>query len=541
MQKKIQLLLGFVGLGLLAFALPQLAYADLGVEDLGNCPEGYPEGPVITVHLEQSQLLDGTYTFAEILEMGEQLFAADFNACDGQGRPATTGGGDKRVADEPTFIRTSSPDSNSCAGCHNEPRVGGSGDFAVNVFVLAQTLDPVTESVNSEFSNERNTVGMFGAGPIEMLAREMTAELHAIRDGAVATASETGQSVTAPLLAKGVSFGEITVFPDGIIETTAVRGVDSDLIIKPFHQAGKVISLREFSNNGMNHHHGMQSEERFDLNPEKGADFDEDGIVRELTIGDLTAVSLWQAALPTPGQWLPADGATQSQIKLGEALFDRIGCSSCHMPELTLTDRHFVEPNPYNPPANWQDMNQAVSFDMTTEGLGQRLEPFGDGAVVRAYTDLKRHNLCDPEEHADPIRFLCNEQLDQGRPLENGRPGAEFFLTRKLWDVGNSGPYGHRGDLTTITEAILVHGGDARAIRDAFVALPTTDQAAIVTFLKSLQVLPEGEQLIMAEGVSYEAESATSPSSRRPWAEIVAYLLLGITAVSLILFMLKKW
>jgi CxxC motif-containing protein (DUF1111 family) len=63
-------------------------------------------------------------------------------------------------------------------------------------------------------------------------------------------------------------------------------------------------------------------------------------------------------------------------------------------------------------------------------------------------------------------------------------------MTRKLWDVGNSAPYGHRGDLTTITEAILVHGGEARDSRDRFAALPTADQAAVVEFLKSLQVLP---------------------------------------------------
>ncbi|MGH8612177.1 MAG: di-heme oxidoredictase family protein [Gammaproteobacteria bacterium] len=41
-------------------------------------------------------------------------------------------------------------------------------------------------------------------------------------------------------------------------------------------------------------------------------------------------------------------------------------------------------------------------------------------------------------------------------------------------------PYGHRGDLTTITEAILVHGGEARDSRDRFAALPTADQATVV-------------------------------------------------------------
>lgn len=72
----------------------------------------------------------------------------------------------------PGFIRTSGTDSTSCADCHNQPTIGGAGGFVTNVFVLAQTLDPVTDSVGAEFSDERNTLGMNGSGAIEMLARE---------------------------------------------------------------------------------------------------------------------------------------------------------------------------------------------------------------------------------------------------------------------------------------------------------------------------------------------------------------------------------
>jgi hypothetical protein len=132
---------------------------------------------------------------------------------------------------------------------------------------------------------------------------------------------------------------------------------------------------------------------------------------------------------------------------------------------------------------------------------------------------------------------LCNEQLAQNRPDEDGRPGSEFFLTRKLWDVGNSGPYGHRGDLTTLTQAIIVHGGEARPARDAFVALSTEDKAAIITFLKTLQVLPPGTERIMtvSEAEMPQPAAAQSPS----WANIVGLLLVAITAVVLIPFTLK--
>lgn len=445
-----------------------------------RCPQGFPEKPTLAGHLEQEDIVHGKLEFREIFAAGEKLFTAIFNTCDGQGRPATTGTGEKRVPDEPAFLRTSAPDANACAGCHIQPRTGGAGDFVANVFVLAQAKDPVTFSVGPEDSNERNTLGMFGSGAIEMLAREMTAEIKAqaarLPDG------------THTLTTKGVDF-EVTLMGGKVVES---RGVDTDLIIKPFHQSGVVRSVREFTVNAFNHHHGMQPEERFELNPAKGndPDFDEDGVTRELTVGDVTAATIFQAALGVPGRVMPKDRKGREAARRGEALFGSIGCASCHVSKMKLNSRFFVEPNPLNPPGTFSDTRQCFVFDLTKDVEKPRLKRTSDGgAIVRAFTDLKRHDLCDPEDRQDAIRFFCNEQLAQGRPDQDGRAGREFFITRKLWDVGNSAPYGHRGDLTTITEAIFVHGGEARDSRDRFATLPTADQAAVVEFLKSLQVL----------------------------------------------------
>lgn len=470
-------------------------------QDPPRCPDGFPESPIITQHLEQDQIVNGELSFEAIFDAGETLFTAKFNICDGQGRPATTGTGNARSPhSQPQFVRTSGPDANSCAGCHNDPRAGGGGDFVVDVFVLAQAADPVLMSIEPETSNERNTLGMFGAGPIEMLAREMTADLHAIRDSALDSAMSLQVPVSMELVTKGVSFGVLTAMPDGELDMREVHGIDNDLIVRPFHQSGVVVSLREFTVNAMNHHHGMQAEERFDLIPDKGPDYDQDGVERELTIGDITAVSIWQAALGVPGRVLPSDPELLASVERGEQLFVQVECGTCHIPELRLDSRFFVEPNPYNPTGTFADTEQSYRFDMTEQGEGPFLERDGDGAIVRAYTDLKRHNLCDPEWRADAIRYYCNEYLRQNRPDQHGRPGTEFFLTRKLWDVGNSAPYGHRGDLTTITEAIVVHGGEARASRDAFVALSPQEQRDIINFLKTLQVLPKGAAVVMVEG-----------------------------------------
>ncbi len=451
------------------------------------------ERPAVENHMSQLDINAGRVSLKDMMDHGGTVFSARFNALDGQGRPASTGTGAPRVPDEPHMIRTSAPDSTSCAGCHAQPRPGGAGDFVANVFVLAQALDPVTESVSGNFSNERNTLGMMGAGPIEMLAREMTAELHEIRDEALAIAGQTGVPQTRDLVAKGVSFGRMTAMPDGKIDPSEIDGVDWDLIIKPFHQKGAVVSLREFTNNAMNHHHGIQTVERF------GADVDPDmdGVINELTVGDVTAASVFQAALDIPVQIQPKDPRRRAAVRRGSRMFDAVGCNECHVAEFTLDSREYSEPNPYNPAGNLQvfDVPEPFSFDMTRDGQKPNLERGPRGtAIIRPFTDLKRHNLNDAE-----FGHFDNEILAQG--TLNGfadpsdftiapepRPTGEF-LSRKLWDAGNSDPYGHRGDLSTMTEAIYFHGGDARASRDSFFNLRSEDQAAIIEFLKSLQVV----------------------------------------------------
>ena len=423
----------------------------------------------IPFHLDQADIEAGRVTFTQLIQHGELLFRAVFNKYDGAGRPGSTGTGAMRAAGSaPAMIRTSAPDSNSCAGCHNQPRMGGAGDFVANVFVLAHALDPVTESVSGQFGNERNTLGMFGAGPVEMLAREMTDDLLNIQAGALAQARFTSANVVAQLNTKGVNFGSIVAHPDGTVDTSLVQGVNKDLMIRPFHQKGAVFSLREFTNNAMNHHHGMQSDERFSYLFPTNPDPDRDGVAHELTVGDITAITIFQAQLGTPGRIVPQHPARRRAADMGERLFGDIGCTTCHIPAMTLRSRLFTDPNPFNPPGNLRvsDVTRLVSFDMTNDGEKPRLEPTATGgAIVRAYTDLKRHDLCGSTD-----QFFCNEQIPQA-----GISTREF-LTRKLWDVGNSAPYGHRGDLTTLTEAIDHHHGEAEYARQGPAAHRTVAQ-----------------------------------------------------------------
>jgi CxxC motif-containing protein (DUF1111 family) len=236
----------------------------------------------------------------------------------------------------------------------------------------------------------------------------------------------------------------------------------------------------------------MQAVERFGIARTGSDDFDEDGVRDELSVGDITAATIFQAALGTPGQVVPRDRRRARAVRQGREIFETIGCAECHRPSLVLDRPIYSEPSPFNLPGNLNpaDVGRPVTFDLTREGLPPRPERSPDGrAVIRAYTDFKRHDLCDAE-----IAHFCNEKLSQ-----NGVSTREF-ITRRLWDVGNTAPYGHRGDLTTITEAILAHGGEARTIRNAFAALTKERRDAVVEFLKSLQILPDwSPTLVVAE------------------------------------------
>jgi hypothetical protein len=497
-----------------------------GLFSLARADDGSEIGREVAIpkHLQDGE--EFGVSLADLIEHGKKLFTANWTVQEGAGRPLTNGVG-KPLADISSplrfprnFNRISAPDANSCAGCHNAPfgTPGGGGDFVTNVFVLGQRFDFAnidhfdvirvkgSRDENGRFvtlqniANRRATLGMFGSGYIEMLARQMTADLQRIRN-------MTLPGGFNPLVTQGISFGTIARNIDGTWDTSRVEGLPAtslrttgpadppSLIIRPFHQAGAVVSLREFTNNAFNHHHGIQSTERFGT----GTDPDGDGIVNELTRADVTANVIFQATLPVPGRVIPNDLAIERAVLVGEEKFADIGCTHCHVPNLRLDSEGwiFTEPNLYNPPGNLQVGEAPVlSVDLNDLALpGPRLQAMGGRVYVPAYTDLKLHDITSGAN--DPNA----EPLDMTRLV--GSPeffaGNHKFITRKLWGVANEPPYFHHGQFTTMREAILAHAGEALDARKAFEALDTYQQGAIIEFLKTLQILPPGTKHLIVD------------------------------------------
>ena len=308
------------------------------------------------------------------------------------------------------------------------------------------------------------------------------------------------------------------VFPRNFDRLSSKGTAPPTLVVRPFHQASNIVSLRQFSTNAFNHHHGMQAEERFGLN----ADPDGDGFSNELTAADLTAVSIYQATLAVPGRVIPNDPAIERANVVGEALFNKIGCASCHA-TLPLTANNnpglpgqpgwvYFEPNPYNPnagpntpnlqlgPANYPASAPALPVDLSSDSLPQpRLKAKQGVIMVSAYTDLKVHDI---SATSDPATDPECEPLDQNQPA--GSPGFFKgnckFMTRKLWGFYNQGgAFMHHGKFTTAREAVEAHFGEALVQKNAFDALPADQQDALIEFLKSLQVLAPGSRSLVVD------------------------------------------
>jgi hypothetical protein len=332
---------------------------------------------------------------------------------------------------------------------------------------------------------------MFGAGYLEMLARQITEELQRTRDS-----FKLGE--TKELVAKGIKFGKLTLTKEGLWDTSKVEGLPRlsllstgshdppSLVIRPWHQASNVVSLREFSNTAFNHHHGIQSTERFGLD----TDQDGDGFKNELTRADVTAVAVYQAVLQVPGRVIPRDPEIENAVLLGEKLFEGIGCASCHIPRLPLDKQGWIyaEPNPFNPPTNLRSGEvQDLKVDLTSKVLPlPRLYPDATGTVwVEAFTDFKLHDICE-SGGAEAL------DMNQSQWSKKFQEGNCRFLTKRLWGAANEPPFFHHGLFTTLRQSVLAHGGEAKETRAAFKQLPPAEQDALIEFLKTLQVLPPG-------------------------------------------------
>jgi hypothetical protein len=468
--------------------------------------------PAADLTLNQFDIVSGALSFEEVFEVGDEIFGTQFTSEQGIGANLAN---DAAVsvrfsrsprADLPGFqldpFRTTGPNARSCTSCHEVTFEDGAGGIEANAM-----RDPQRTKDPSRFI-QRNAPHVFGLGALQLLAEEATADLKGIRARAIAQAQVNGAAVRVPLTTRNdVNYGFLTADPSGTVDTSDIEGVDPDLVVKPYQWKGAVAFARDFIRDASNNELGLQPVEMFGAN----IDADHDGVSNEMTVGQITALTIYQVAQPRPVTIVemnrqdptafPLTRFQRDAIRAGEQVFASVGCTDCHMPSLRVRNPVFSEPSTSpdyrdatfpsgaDPVEAGLDPARPVTFDLTLDSPDAI--PFESdgrgGALVRLYGDLKRHDMGPG----------LAESID-----EKGT-GASVWRTRELWGVGSTGPWLHDGRATTLREAILLHGGEAQDSRDRFAALRQSEQSQVIKFLQNLVLFKaepaEEEQVVRRE------------------------------------------
>jgi hypothetical protein len=378
--------------------------------------------------------------------------------------------------------------SDSCSSCHGRPR--GSAGFGGDVVTRPDS---------------RNAPHLFGAGLREMLGDEITTDLRATRTLAARAARFSQRAVSLPLFSKGISYGWIRALPDGSFDTTRVDGVNADLRVRPFFAEGREFSLRAFAVGAFNDEMGMPSPDPvlcaasdplapvavttpagLKLDPaldtikrpptcDPNDDNDHDTVVDEIDPALLDYMETYLLNYFKPGI-----GKVTRRSEQGRALMDGVGCTSCHVAELRINrDRRVADlDTKYDTTRgifNQLYASATTLFNVVDDGntypkLLPKQLPF---VVNNLFTDFKRHDL-----------GVAFHERNYDGSLQTQ------FMTAPLWGVGTKAPYGHDGRSVTLDDAILRHGGEAQASRDAYAALGEDRQHKIIDFLQTLVLFP---------------------------------------------------
>lgn len=368
------------------------------------------------------------------------------------------------------------PEAMACADCHSVGGDDGAGSLTQNVMQRG-------DGDRTSSGDLRSAPALLGAGPVQRLASEMTAELQAARDAGIARARATNTPVTVGLTSKGVAFGELVVAADGSVDTGKVVGVASDLVVRPFGWKGHQADLRGMVREAFRLHLGMVATVEQEwisqgtLAPTAygnalWTDVDNDGVSTEADDGMVTTMVAYLAQLEVPVTRLPHDSTLQSLWSVGREFFSSAGCASCHRPRLVLNDPHFVTA------PEMKVAGSPVHIDVVHDGMQPKPMAVAGGFAVELFSDLQRH-------HMGPGLAAPNPQ-----PAEGGAIAGDVWLTRPLWGLADSAPYLHDGRAATVRDAIVAHGGEADAARLAFEHAPLAQQQALLVYLLSLARTP---------------------------------------------------
>ena len=458
--------LGRVGFSLLlAFATPCL---------LADHPPG-EKGNLNSERVTHQEIAGNDLTIHQIRQAGLEIFTTPFNKIDGYGdgpmdlNDTLSPGGRPTLGGNGTLLRVNGLDAQSCLECHSlvsnstvPPRlgIGGVGGSVTNAMIAPTKMDPADlenlDSIAGFNGRFVNPPFLFGAGGVELLGLEMTMELQQQKQLAIDNPGDEVQ-----LTSKGVRYGSIVADESGNVDTSLLEGIDQDLVVRPFGRKGEFATTRDFDVGAMQFHFGMQPVEAIG----QDIDADGDGVSNEILIGELSALHVFVSS----GLAKPDQESLTAATTNGFNTFQEVGCASCHLPDLNTNSVELSLRFPMEPTDPEANVYYRVDLTKSPTKFAKNGQ---NGIVVPLFADLKRHDMGDALAESFS---LVDDQFNRE------------FTTARLWGIADTAPYLHEGRATTLTEAILLHGGEAGQARDRFDALSDADKIDLLDFLRTLR------------------------------------------------------
>ena len=421
----------------------------------------------------QADIVEGSLSLQQVRAAGMKIFTTPFNRLDGYGdgpmdqSDTTSLGGRPTLLSHGTFLRVNGLDAQTCLECHSivsaatipfTMGIGGAAGINGTAMFMPHFIDVEDMATNgfADFDGRLiNPLAMFGVGGVQLLGKEMTAKLQRLKLRAL---RHPGRVI--PLRVKGVYFGTIVADVDGNLDTSGIEGIDEDLVVRPFGRKGEFSSVRDFDLGALMFHLGMQPVEVVG----EGIDEDEDGIVNEVLVGEVSALEIFATTQETPVQL-----ELGKDERKGFNRFHTVGCAACHRPVMRTHSPYLK----YSFPEISTDPDANVFYTVDLRETPSAFpESNGGGINVPMFSDLKRHDM--------------GPGLAESFHGANDRKNREF-ITAKLWGVADTAPYLHDGRALSLVAAIRLHGGEAQTSRDAFVALKDKAKNQLLKFLMTLR------------------------------------------------------
>ena len=301
------------------------------------------------------------------------------------------------------------------------PVIPGSVRIEGNCQVLVHDFDPLrTSSVNS--------TALFGAGWIDRLSGKTI-----YREGFRKSVAKVGKELAGEF--EGIMPGRPRVLPDGRIGK--------------FGWKAQFASLEDFVAAACANEIGLGNPKMDQARP-IGHNYPD--VPADLDRAQFANLVGFVDTLARPIEVLPENPGDLSVATKGKALFSKIGCASCHTPEI--------------------------------------------GGLEMVYSDFLLHRLDDRKLGGDGYSTKQTPQI----PLPDDFPLPEEWKTPALWGVADSAPYFHDGNSATLEAAILRHHGDAEVVLESYRHLGGEGQSAIIAFLRTLRAPTEAKPASQAAG-----------------------------------------